>query len=94
MRSYANAACIALIGAVVICAILYVASNALDMLGAIVAAFILLHFVIHLLSLFCRSIQLTCNNILAKTKHFIHIGETYVIICYRRPSSLDLRLHE
>ena len=47
MRSYANAACIALIGAVVVCAILYVASNALDMLGAIVAAFILLHFFVH-----------------------------------------------
>lgn len=47
VRSNANAACIALIGAVVISAISYVTSYALDMLGAIVAAFILLHFFVH-----------------------------------------------
>ena len=47
VRSNANAACIALVGAVVISAISYVTLNALDMLGAIVAAFILLHFFVH-----------------------------------------------
>ena len=52
MRSYANAAGIALIGTVVICAILYVTHNALDVLCTIVAAFILLHFFVHFHSLF------------------------------------------
>ena len=47
VRSNANAACIALIGAIVISAISYVTPNTLDELSTIVAAFILLHFFVH-----------------------------------------------
>ena len=47
VRSYANAAGIALIGAIVVCAISYVTLYALDVLCTVVAAFVLLHFFVH-----------------------------------------------
>ena len=47
MRSYANAAGIALIGTVMIRTVLDVAHNTLDMLCTVVAAFVFLHLFVH-----------------------------------------------
>lgn len=47
VRSYANAAGIALVSAAMICAISYVAHNALNVLCTVVATIVLLHLFVH-----------------------------------------------
>ena len=73
VRSYANAAGIALVGAVVVSAISYVTHNALDVLRTVVATFILLHLFVHLFILFSAGLLFACKVIVTKNKHFIHI---------------------